>query len=54
MLKATWNNEGAAASVADLQCKLLNVSWRLLSWGITSFGHVRRELRKLQADLKTL
>lgn len=41
-------------SVADLQCKLLNVSGKLSSWGITTFGHVSRELRKLQADLEAL
>jgi hypothetical protein len=54
MLQQTWEEEGAALSLPDLQSKLSKVAGQLQGWGRSTFGHVRLELKQLKEELDRL
>jgi hypothetical protein len=54
MMARTWQDEGEAKSMSDLQHKLSQLSGQLQGWGRSTFGHVRMELRQLKEELEVL
>jgi len=54
MLAQTWQGAGTAHTLQELHDKLLSVAGGLSAWDNSIFGHVRRELRSLNAELGRL
>jgi len=52
-LLESWQ-EDEATTLQELQSKLKKVSSHLVRWDRNTFGHVRRELRKLKQELERL
>jgi len=50
----SWQKEDEATTRQELQSKLKKVSSHLVRWDRNTFGHVRRELRKLKQELERL
>jgi len=53
-LLESWQKEDEATTLQELQSKLKKVSSHLVRWDRNTFGHVRRELRKLKQELERL
>ena len=51
MLAQTWQGAGTAHTLQELHDKLVSVAGGLSAWDNSIFGHVRRELRSLNAEL---
>ena len=49
-----WQEMGKASTLQKLQRKLSDVTNKLDSWGRTTFGHVRLELKRLKEELERL
>ena len=49
-----WQETGKASTLQELQRKLSDVTNKLDSWGRTTFGHVRLELKRLKEELERL
>jgi hypothetical protein len=54
MLEKLWKDDMHSCSVQELQAKLNRLSSKLASWGVCTFGHVRKELRELKGRLLQL
>ena len=54
ILSEAWNATGRANTVTELSGKLASVANELQSWGRTTFGAVRAELRRLRKQLEEL
>ena len=54
MLEEAWKASGACGTVEGLNDKLGNMSRVLVDWGTREFGHVRKKLRCLKAELQAL
>ena len=54
MLAQTWQGAGTAHTPQELHNKLANVAGCLSEWGVHTFGHVRKELKMLNDELKRL
>ena len=50
MVKWTWQLD-TCASMQDLERKLKGLSTSLSSWGKSTFGHVRKEIKSLRCEL---
>jgi hypothetical protein len=54
MMSQTWQKEGDARSLPELQQKLSHVAEELQGWGRSTFGHVTMELRQLRGELEKM
>ena len=53
-LAESWQQEREAVTAKDLQLKLKGVANHLGRWERQTFGHVRRELKRLKEDLERM
>jgi hypothetical protein len=54
LIKQVWTDGETCFSAQDLKEKLASISSSLTSWGQSTFGHVRTEIRNLKRELESL
>ena len=54
MMMETWQSEAKATTVQELHNKLSDVATKLSSWERMTFGHVKREMRRLKGELEIM